>query len=163
MGKEIFWAWPDFFGKILIGPKGRQGRKECSSSFVRPLADYIFFWPLAWDKCSFTGFTFRCASSTCDLNHVLRSTEWLSRIKEAKLYALNVQQLNSQDSTFDCDFSNSDGIIGPGHLLLDETGPGRTCYQLTQPLIAIAALMHSYVEYALPSPFHRDVLKEPFT
>ncbi len=36
MGNEIVWAWPDIFGKILIGPKGRQGRKEWSSSFVRP-------------------------------------------------------------------------------------------------------------------------------
>jgi hypothetical protein len=73
---------------------------------------------LAWDKCSFTGFTFGCASSTCDLINVL------------------------DDSTFHGDHSTSDGIIGPEQQLLVETGPGRTCYQLTQLLLALPALMH---------------------
>ncbi len=54
-------------------------------------------------------------------------------------------------------------IINWGHQLLLEAGPGGTCYQLTQPLLAIPALMHSQVECTLPSPFHTHVLKEPFT
>jgi len=38
-GKRNCLGVTGFFGKILIGQKGRQGRKECSSNFVRPLAD----------------------------------------------------------------------------------------------------------------------------
>jgi hypothetical protein len=70
-GKRNCLGMTHFFGKILIGPKVIQGRKECRSGFVIPLGDKIFSDLCTWDKCSFTGFTFGCASSTCDLIHVL--------------------------------------------------------------------------------------------
>jgi hypothetical protein len=53
--------------------------------------------------------------------------------------------------------------IGWGHWFRVAEVPGRTCYQLTQPLLAIPALMHPEVEWALLSPFHTHVLKNPFT
>jgi len=50
-----------------------------------------------------------------------------------------------------------------GNLVQDTSYVLKQGLQLRQPLLAIPALMHSYVECALPSPFQRHVLKEPFT